>query len=151
MPKVMASAPHWSWRSLEPMCAALPPCSWSWTKYWFTPTNAAERSRTWSLRYPLFGAIESRHRTLSYASAGHVPGLVFLDSGEVKCTLDSTGPPLGLFPGSKFSLQEPISLNPGEIAVFLTDGSPSPPGPMATNLAPSACLIRFAISATIRR
>lgn len=66
--------------------------------------------------------LNPRHRTLSYASAGHVPGLVFLDSGEVKCTLDSTGPPLGLFPGSKFSLQEPISLNPGEIAVFLTDG-----------------------------
>jgi PAS domain S-box-containing protein len=66
--------------------------------------------------------LNSSHRTLSYASAGHIPGLVFLESGEVKCTLDSTGPPLGLFPGSKFSLQEPISINPGEIAVFLTDG-----------------------------
>lgn len=36
--------------------------------------------------------------------------------------LDSTGPPLGLFPVTKFSLQQPVSLNPGEIAVFLTDG-----------------------------
>jgi PAS domain S-box-containing protein len=62
------------------------------------------------------------HRTLSYASAGHVPGFVFLDSGNVKCTMDSTGPPLGLFSASEFSLQTAIDLDPGEIAVFLTDG-----------------------------
>ena len=62
------------------------------------------------------------HRMLSYASAGHVPGFVFLDSGDVKCALDSTGPPLGLFPGSKFSLRPATQLDRGEIAVFLTDG-----------------------------
>jgi PAS domain S-box-containing protein len=66
--------------------------------------------------------LHSIPRTLSYASAGHVPGMVFLESGEVKCTLESTGPPLGLFSASKFSLQEAIRLDPGEIAVFLTDG-----------------------------
>ena len=66
--------------------------------------------------------LNSSHRTLSYASAGHIPGLVFFETGEVKCTLDSTGPLLGLFLGSKFSLQQPISIDPGEIAVFLTDG-----------------------------
>jgi PAS domain S-box-containing protein len=66
--------------------------------------------------------LDTSHRTLSYASAGHVPGLILLNSGEVKCMLDSTGPPLGLFPVSKFSLQQPISLDPGEIVVFLTDG-----------------------------
>jgi PAS domain S-box-containing protein len=60
--------------------------------------------------------------SLSYASAGHVPGFVFLDSGLVKCTLESTGPPLGLFSGSKFSLRPTIHLDPGEIALFLTDG-----------------------------
>jgi PAS domain S-box-containing protein len=62
------------------------------------------------------------HRTLSYASAGHVPGLVFRDSGDVKHTLDSTGPPLGLFPASNFSLPQAIQVDPGEIIVFLTDG-----------------------------
>jgi PAS domain S-box-containing protein len=62
------------------------------------------------------------HRRLSYASAGHVPGFVFLDSGNVKITLDSTGPPLGLFSGSKFSLGSAIYLDPGECALFLTDG-----------------------------
>jgi phosphoserine phosphatase RsbU/P len=62
------------------------------------------------------------YRTLSYASAGHVPCYVFFDSGIAKCTLDSTGPPLGLFPGSKFALREGIQFAPGEIALFLTDG-----------------------------
>jgi phosphoserine phosphatase RsbU/P len=66
--------------------------------------------------------LNATHRTLSYASAGHVPGLVFHDSGDVKHTLDSTGPPLGLFPASKFSLPAAIQFDPGEIAVFLTDG-----------------------------
>ena len=66
--------------------------------------------------------LDPGHRTLSYASAGHVPGLILLNSGDVKCMLDSTGSPLGLFSGSKFTLQLPISLDPGEIAVFLTDG-----------------------------
>jgi len=62
------------------------------------------------------------HRTLSYASAGHIPSFILLDSGDVRCTLDSTGPPLGLFSNSKFSLPQAIRLHPGEIAVFLTDG-----------------------------
>jgi phosphoserine phosphatase RsbU/P len=61
-------------------------------------------------------------RTLSYASAGHVPGLVFRDSGFVKHTLNSTGPPLGLFAASTFLSPQAIQFEPGEIAVFLTDG-----------------------------
>ena len=66
--------------------------------------------------------LNASDRTFSYASAGHVPGLVFRDTGDVKRTLDSTGPPLGLFSTSKFSLQHAIPLEPGDIAVFLTDG-----------------------------
>ena len=50
------------------------------------------------------------------------PGFVFLGSGTVKCPLDSTGPPLGLFSGSKFALRDAIRLEPGETALFLTDG-----------------------------
>jgi PAS domain S-box-containing protein len=71
------------------------------------------------------------HRTLTHASAGHVPGFVFLDSGELKGALDSSGPPLGLFPNSTFSLHPPIQLASGEVAILLTDGvteSPTPDG-----------------------
>jgi len=66
--------------------------------------------------------LNPEHQTLSYASAGHVPGFVFFESGAVKRTLDSTGPPLGLFSGSKFLLAPAIHLIRGEIALFLTDG-----------------------------
>src|ERR1700686_2766579 len=69
-----------------------------------------------------FAGLRPVHRTLSYASAGHIPSFVFLDSGDLKCTLDSTGPPLGLFSKSKFLLSQAIPLERGEIAVFLTDG-----------------------------
>jgi sigma-B regulation protein RsbU (phosphoserine phosphatase) len=66
--------------------------------------------------------LDASRRTVSYASAGHIPGVILCNSGDVKCMLDSTGPPLGLFPVSKFLLRPPINLDPGEIAVFLTDG-----------------------------
>src|SRR5690242_18888513 len=61
-------------------------------------------------------------RMLSYASAGHQLGFVLLESGELKRALDSTGLPLGLFPESTYTLEERIRLEPGEIALFLTDG-----------------------------
>jgi sigma-B regulation protein RsbU (phosphoserine phosphatase) len=71
----------------------------------------------------LFLARLSPHNgTLSYASAGHVPGFILFKSGELKCSLESTGPPLGLFPVSQFELHHAIQLEPEEIAVFLTDG-----------------------------
>jgi phosphoserine phosphatase RsbU/P len=66
--------------------------------------------------------LHPQHQTLTYASAGHALGFVFLESGNVKRHLDSTGPPLGLFSESKFSLHQAIRLDPGEITVFLTDG-----------------------------
>ncbi len=61
-------------------------------------------------------------RTLAYASAGHVPGYIFFDTGDLKCTLDSTGPPLGLFSDGKFSLSPVVRIDPGGSAMLLTDG-----------------------------
>jgi PAS domain S-box-containing protein len=66
--------------------------------------------------------LNETQRTFSYASAGHVPGLVCSNSGEIKCKLESTGPPLGLFSASSFSLVHAISLDYGDITVLLTDG-----------------------------
>jgi sigma-B regulation protein RsbU (phosphoserine phosphatase) len=75
--------------------------------------------------------LDLRNHSFSYASAGHVPGFVLRDSGGIQCVLESTGPPLGLFSDSKYSLQPEIPLDPGQIVVLLTDGiteSRSPDG-----------------------
>src|ERR1700689_2856237 len=66
--------------------------------------------------------LSPQNGTLSYASAGHVPGFVLFKSGELKRRLESTAPPLGLFPVSQFALHHAIQLEPEEIVVFLTDG-----------------------------
>jgi len=63
-------------------------------------------------------------RKLFYANAGHVPGFVLLSSGEVKQSLDSTGPPLGLFAGSEFLLPAATELQSGDMLVLVTDGVP---------------------------
>ncbi len=67
--------------------------------------------------------IDSTRRTLAYASAGHVNGLLLAASGEETSQLESTGPPLGLFPDSKFEWRSAISLQPNEILVLSTDGA----------------------------
>jgi PAS domain S-box-containing protein len=70
-------------------------------------------------------------RTLSFASAGHVPGFVLLESGGLKAELNSTGLPLGLFPENRCSLQPAILLGSGDMIVLITDGvteSASPDG-----------------------
>jgi PAS domain S-box-containing protein len=59
---------------------------------------------------------------LSYANAGHVPGFLLLPSGESKYSLDSTGPPLGLFSESEFLLAETINLHGEEVVMLATDG-----------------------------
>ncbi|HEX9722845.1 MAG TPA: SpoIIE family protein phosphatase [Vicinamibacteria bacterium] len=51
-----------------------------------------------------------------YANAGHFPGLVLRDSGDVE-KLEATGMPLGLFPSAEYSVRE-IVLAPGETLVL---------------------------------
>lgn len=67
-------------------------------------------------------SLDVRNRTLTYASAGHVPGYVLSRSGTVDSTLESTGPPLGLFADSRFTRHPAISLQAGQIMMLLTDG-----------------------------
>ena len=66
--------------------------------------------------------LDLRNQTLTYAGAGHVPGFVLQGPGDKKCILESNGPPMGLFPDSKYSCQKAIHLEPGNIIVLLTDG-----------------------------
>jgi serine phosphatase RsbU (regulator of sigma subunit) len=46
--------------------------------------------------------------------------------------LESNGPPLGLFSESKFSCQQEVPLEPGEIVVLLTDGITESTAPEGT-------------------
>ncbi len=66
--------------------------------------------------------LDVSRRSLIYAGAGHTPGFVLNRAGLVVHVLESKGPPLGLFPDSKFSCQKEILLEPGQIVVLLTDG-----------------------------
>jgi len=42
-------------------------------------------------------------RTMAYASAGHVPGILMNRSGEEKARFLSLGPPLGIFQDQEFT------------------------------------------------
>ena len=70
----------------------------------------------------MLASLDLETRSLVYASAGHVPGYVLGPSGPVEHTLESSGPPLGLFPEVGFSRSPSITLEPGQLLVLLTDG-----------------------------
>lgn len=84
--------------------------------------------------------LDVHKRSLTYASAGHVPSYVFDESGEVEFTLESTGLPLGLFPDIEFSRHPPISLRPGQLVLLLTDGITESPAPDATEFGASRAI-----------
>ncbi len=70
----------------------------------------------------VLACLDPATRSLVYASAGHVPGYVMDESGQIEWTLESSGPPLGLFPEVSLSRSPSIPLRPGQLLVLLTDG-----------------------------
>ena len=68
------------------------------------------------------GCLDSQSRLFHYASAGHPTGYVLDSSGVVKARLESTAPPLAISTATEFPASNPITLEPGDIAVLLTDG-----------------------------
>jgi phosphoserine phosphatase RsbU/P len=61
-------------------------------------------------------------RSLSYSNAGHGPGYVFNDRGDLKATLDSTGIPLGINPHHIFHNDRATMLDSGDLILLMTDG-----------------------------
>jgi sigma-B regulation protein RsbU (phosphoserine phosphatase) len=59
---------------------------------------------------------------LTCANAGHPPGYVLDQSGLVKAQLGSTAIPLGIDASIRFDLCEPVLMQPGDAAIFCTDG-----------------------------
>jgi sigma-B regulation protein RsbU (phosphoserine phosphatase) len=60
--------------------------------------------------------------TVTYASAGHIPGVLLDGSEGIDCTLDSTGMPLGLFADATFVTRQ-CRFGPEQILVLGTDGA----------------------------
>jgi PAS domain S-box-containing protein len=68
------------------------------------------------------GRIDPKTRSLEYTSAGHVPGYLLRDSGDIGFVLASTAPPLGVFPDQQYCSGPAVPLEHGDIIVLLTDG-----------------------------
>ena len=65
--------------------------------------------------------VNMKDRCLAYSSAGHVPGFVLNESGEIASVLESVGLPLGITPQQQYAARVMLLL-PRQIIVLLTDG-----------------------------
>lgn len=61
-------------------------------------------------------------RTLVYASAGHVPGILVDGAAQVRDRLSSLDPPLGLFGERAFGQSGTLHLREGDVLFLMTDG-----------------------------
>ena len=84
----------------------------------------------------LFLAILDDSHELRYVNAGHNPQYVLRGDGSVE-RLSATGLPIGLFGGHGYK-EKRVSLAPGDLLFFFTDGLSRPRTTAATSSAPSA-------------
>jgi sigma-B regulation protein RsbU (phosphoserine phosphatase) len=70
----------------------------------------------------ILARLEPRTRSFVYTSAGHMAGYVLDHAGALKTELMSTSYPLGVDLGFDFPAAPPLTLQPGEIVLLLTDG-----------------------------
>ena len=70
----------------------------------------------------MFVVVDSQRRSLTYTSAGHVPGFVLDRSGAPRRVLESTSIPLGIFRDAPVDVSPEIPLEDGDLFVLLTDG-----------------------------
>ena len=67
-------------------------------------------------------AFDNGDCTLQYSSAGHDPPLVYRPAEDTFVELESTGPLLGIVPGSSFEVSPRLPLQQGDVLLFMTDG-----------------------------
>ncbi|MDJ0973185.1 MAG: SpoIIE family protein phosphatase [Planctomycetota bacterium] len=61
-------------------------------------------------------------RTMQYCNAGHIPAFVLDAEGRTKATLERTGIPLGVLADRGYEIGSGGQLQPGDVALLLTDG-----------------------------
>jgi len=66
--------------------------------------------------------IDLKTRTLTYASAGHVPGYVLDAAGSTRLWMRNTGIPLGIFERTSYQASEPLALASGDLLALFSDG-----------------------------
>jgi len=66
--------------------------------------------------------LDPSERTLVYASAGHVPGVLMNPEAEGRTLLPSLGPPLGIFENERYLSSGMFELGKGDILLFVSDG-----------------------------
>ncbi len=92
-----------------------------------SPAELASRMSTafydewhgWPYVTGIVARLDSRERRLTYANAGHPPGLLVRAGAER--ALGQGGPPLGLLPDARYA-EESLALENGDVCAFVTDG-----------------------------
>jgi sigma-B regulation protein RsbU (phosphoserine phosphatase) len=70
----------------------------------------------------ILAKLDPQAHTLVYASAGHQTGYLLTAAGTIRQDLASTGFPLGIWNDADFPASPEIALQPGDIALLVTDG-----------------------------
>jgi sigma-B regulation protein RsbU (phosphoserine phosphatase) len=66
--------------------------------------------------------LDPRNLLLTYSCAGHVPGYILDRVGDVSSVMGYKDIPLGVLRGYRYTSNERITLNSGDIVILLTDG-----------------------------
>jgi sigma-B regulation protein RsbU (phosphoserine phosphatase) len=70
----------------------------------------------------IYAKLDPETGFLDYVSAGHTTCYVLDHAGDIKASLESTGPPLGVVPDAGFDRIQQVALESGDIVLLLTDG-----------------------------
>lgn len=70
----------------------------------------------------ILARIDLESHTLTYVNAGHPSAYVITADGSIKSALKSTSIPLAIREDDPFSISGTVTLAPGDVVVFLTDG-----------------------------
>ena len=70
----------------------------------------------------LLAKLDAASSSIVHCSAGHSPGYVLDDQGNVKLKLKRSGMALGVMPDATYAVEGPVHLAKGDVLLLLTDG-----------------------------